>query len=156
MMVKLTPKQTNLTSRLTPSLLIGHMTRDGFPKRPLFMKGQRWKHIVVEVIREEEKRVWLFLRKWRLFIGEGGKKRDGNTRFLTLPPSKNVWKTFCLWCRPPAKSFWSNLENIIWITHRFQILYSGKIRSWREPKGNLGLCVWWGLVQILESGLLQH
>jgi len=47
-MVKLTPRQTNLTPRLTP---------DGFPKRPLSMTGQRWKHIVVEGIREEEKSV---------------------------------------------------------------------------------------------------
>jgi len=57
MMVKLTPRQTNLTPRLTPSLLTDHMTPDGFPKRPLSMKGQRWKHIVVEGRREEEKRV---------------------------------------------------------------------------------------------------
>jgi hypothetical protein len=32
------------------------MTPDGFPKRPLSMKGQRWKHIVVEGRGEDEKR----------------------------------------------------------------------------------------------------
>jgi len=48
MMVKLTPRQTNLIPRLTPSMLTNHMTPDEFPKRPLSMKGQRWKHIVVE------------------------------------------------------------------------------------------------------------
>jgi len=52
MMVKLTPRQTNLTPRLTPFLLTDHMTPDGFLKRLLSMKGQRWKYIVVE----EEKR----------------------------------------------------------------------------------------------------
>ena len=55
MMVKLTPRQTNLTPRLIPSLLTDHMTPNGFSKRPLSMKGQRWKHIVVEGIGEEEK-----------------------------------------------------------------------------------------------------
>jgi len=48
MMVKLTPRQTNLTPKLTPSPLTDHMTPIGFPKRPISMKGQRWKHIVVE------------------------------------------------------------------------------------------------------------
>jgi len=55
MMVKLTPRQINLTPRLIPSLFTDHMTSDEFPKRPLSMKGQRWKHIVVEGIGEEEK-----------------------------------------------------------------------------------------------------
>jgi hypothetical protein len=32
------------------------MTPDGFPKRHLSMKGQRWKHIVVEGIGEDKKR----------------------------------------------------------------------------------------------------
>jgi len=33
------------------------MTLDGFPKRPLSMKGQRWKHIVVEEEKRRKKRV---------------------------------------------------------------------------------------------------
>jgi len=33
------------------------MTPDGFPKRPLSMKGQRWKHIVVEEEKRRKKRV---------------------------------------------------------------------------------------------------
>jgi len=57
MMVKLTPRQTNLKPRLTLSLLVDHITPDGFPKRPLSMKGQRGKHIVVEGRGEEEKKV---------------------------------------------------------------------------------------------------
>jgi len=57
MMIKLTPGQTNLTPRLTPSLLTDHITPDGFPKRPLSVKGQRRKHVVVEGRGEEEKRV---------------------------------------------------------------------------------------------------
>jgi len=56
-MVKLTPRQTNLKPRLTLSLLVDHITPDGFPKRPLSMKGQRGKHIVVEGRGEEEKKV---------------------------------------------------------------------------------------------------
>jgi len=55
MMVKLTPRQIDLTSKPTPSSLTDHMTPNGFPKRPLSMKGQRWKHIVAEGRGEEEK-----------------------------------------------------------------------------------------------------
>jgi hypothetical protein len=36
----MTPRQTNLTPRLALTLLTDHMTPDGFPKRPLSMKGQ--------------------------------------------------------------------------------------------------------------------
>jgi len=53
MIVKLTPRQAL-------SLLTDHMTLDGFSKRPLFIKGQRWKHIVVE---EEKRR-----RGWKRFV----------------------------------------------------------------------------------------
>jgi len=53
MMVNMTPRQTNLTPKLTPSPLTGHITPDGFPKRSLSMKGQRWKHVVVEGRGEE-------------------------------------------------------------------------------------------------------
>jgi len=52
-MVNMIPRQTNLTPRLTPSLLTDHITPDGFPKRPLSMRGQRWKHVVVEGRGEE-------------------------------------------------------------------------------------------------------
>ncbi|RHN49108.1 hypothetical protein MtrunA17_Chr7g0270961 [Medicago truncatula] len=55
MMVNMTPRQTNLTPRLTPSLLTDHMTPNGFSKRPLSMKGQRWKHVVVEEKRRKKK-----------------------------------------------------------------------------------------------------
>jgi len=41
MMVNMTPRQTKLTPRLTPSSLADHITPDGFPKRPLSMKGRR-------------------------------------------------------------------------------------------------------------------
>ena len=93
----MTPRQTNLTPRLIPSLLTDHMIPDGFPKRPLSMKGQRWKHIVVEEKRRKKK-VGLFLRKWRLFIGEGGlKKRVGSHNYN----KKNVWKhVFWLYHHP--------------------------------------------------------
>jgi len=37
-------------------MLTDHMTPNGFPKSPLSMKGQRWKHIIVEGRGEEEKR----------------------------------------------------------------------------------------------------
>jgi hypothetical protein len=57
MMVNMTPRQTNLTPRLTPFLLTDHMTPDRFPKRPLSMKGQRWKHIVVEQEKRRKKKV---------------------------------------------------------------------------------------------------
>ena len=39
MMVNMTPKQTNLTSRLTPSPFTDHITPNGFPKRTLSMKA---------------------------------------------------------------------------------------------------------------------
>jgi len=54
-MFKLTPRQTNLIPKQTPTPLTDHMTPDGFSKRPLFMKGQRCKHILVEGRGEEEK-----------------------------------------------------------------------------------------------------
>jgi hypothetical protein len=57
MMVNMTPRQTHLRFRLTPTLLTDHMTPDGFPKRPLSMKGQRWKHIVVEEEKRRKKKV---------------------------------------------------------------------------------------------------
>jgi len=38
MMVNMTPIQTNLTPRLTPSSFTDHITPDGFPKRPLSIK----------------------------------------------------------------------------------------------------------------------
>jgi hypothetical protein len=47
------------------------MTPDGFPKRPLSMKGQRWKHIVVKEKRRKKKVLKIF-RKCSLFIGEAG------------------------------------------------------------------------------------
>ena len=153
MMVKITTRQTNLKPKLTPSQLTDHTTPDGFLKRPLSMKGQRCKHIVVKGRGEEEKEYGVRnSEEMSLF-----KERIGCEHvFLTLPLSKNVWKTFCLWCRPPAKGFWCSPANVIRITLKFLIVCSKKIRSWRKTKGNLGLCVWWGLVQILESRLLQH
>jgi hypothetical protein len=57
MMVILTPRQTNLIPRLTPSLLTDHTTPNGFSKRPLSMKGQRCKHVVVEEEKRRKKRV---------------------------------------------------------------------------------------------------
>ena len=72
MMVNMTPKQTNLTPRLTPSLLTDHITLDEFSKRPLSMKGQRWKHIVVKGRGEEGVRS---CEEMRLFIGKEGKKK---------------------------------------------------------------------------------
>jgi hypothetical protein len=57
MMVNMTPRQTNLRFKLTPTLLTDHMTPDAFPKRPLSMKGQRWKHIVVEEEKRRKKKV---------------------------------------------------------------------------------------------------
>jgi len=72
-MVKLMPKQTNLTSRLIPSLLTDHMTPDGFPKRPLSMKGQRWKHIIVE--EEKEEGVKIFEEMKHIYRGGGIKRR---------------------------------------------------------------------------------
>jgi len=72
MMVKLTPIHTNLTPRLTPSLLTDHMTPDGFSKRPLSMKGQRWKHIVVE--EEKEEGVTIFEKMKAVYRGGRVKK----------------------------------------------------------------------------------
>jgi len=50
------------------------MTLDGFPKRPLSMKGQRWKHIVVEGRREEGGRGLCekWWGRWMVFIGREG------------------------------------------------------------------------------------
>jgi len=53
MMVNMTPIQIKLIPRQIPSPLTDHITPDGFPKRPLYMKGQQWKHIVVEGRGEE-------------------------------------------------------------------------------------------------------
>nr|ABD32830.1 hypothetical protein MtrDRAFT_AC150440g15v2 [Medicago truncatula] len=55
MMVNMTPMQTNLTPRQTPSLLTDHITPGEFPNRPLCMKGQRWNHIVVEEKRRKKR-----------------------------------------------------------------------------------------------------
>ena len=69
MMVKLTP-------RLTPSLLTYHMTPDGFSKRPLSMKGQRWTHIDVEGRGEEEKEGVNFFEEMKhIYRGGRVKKR---------------------------------------------------------------------------------
>jgi len=89
----MTPKQTNLTPRLTPSLLTDHMTLDGFSKRPLSMKGQRWKHIVVEEKRRKKK-VWLFFRKWRLFIGDEGLKNVWEAIIIVKKRVNHHPKTF--------------------------------------------------------------
>jgi len=85
------------------------------------------------------------IRKWPFFSSEGG------------------WKKGFFWLYHRPKTFEKRFvysadhrPNIIQITLKFWILCSGKILSWRETKGNLGLCVWWGLVRNLESGLLQH
>jgi len=52
------------------------MTPDGFPKRPLSMKGQRWKHIVVEGIGEKEKEGVNFFREMKhIYRGGSVKKR---------------------------------------------------------------------------------
>jgi len=74
MMVKLTPRQTNLTPRLTPSLLTDHMTPDGFLKRFLSMKDQRWKHIAVEGRGGEGGRGFCekWWGRWMVFIGREG------------------------------------------------------------------------------------
>ena len=145
----MTPRQTNLIPRLTPSLLTDHMTPDGFPKRPLSMKGQRWKHIVVEE-KGRKKNVCSFFRKWRLFIGEGGLKnvweaiitvkKRVKTRFSTLPPSKNVWKTFCLWCRPPTKTsdWWWAGSNQPSTVHPPKLHFIEKLYH-RPPSKNSGV-----------------
>jgi len=54
LIVNLASKQINLTSKQivllcsTPPFPLTVHTIPEFPKLPLFMKGQRWKHVVVE------------------------------------------------------------------------------------------------------------
>jgi len=129
------------------------------------MKGQRWKHIVVEEKRRKKK-MWLFLRKWRLFIGEGGLKKRVGSHNYSQKTCKNTFfdfttvqkrlKNALFVVQTTGQNFWCSPNYIIRITHGFRITYFGNIRLWRGPKGNLGLCKWWVLVRILESGLLQH
>jgi len=90
----MTPRQTNLTPRLTTSLLTDHMTF--FYERPM-METYRCR-------REEEQEEGVTILEKIKAIYRGGrvknvweaiitiKKRvnDGSTYFLTLPPSKNV------------------------------------------------------------------
>jgi len=143
MMVKLTPRQTNLTPRLIPSLLTDHMTPAGFPKRSLSMKGQRWKHIVVEGIGEEEKEEGVRNCEEMKHIYRGGRDQKRWERHQSNQKTCNHRpKMFSLWCRPPAKFFWCVSEYVILITHGFRITYSRKIRLWGVPKGNLGHYVW--------------
>jgi len=142
----MTPRQTNLTARLTNSLLTDHMAPDGFPKRPLSMKGQRWKHIVVEE-KWRKKKVWLFLRKWRLFISEGGlKKRVGSHKLsqhvFWLYHCPKTFKNVLFVVQTTGQNFWCSPDYIIRITHGFRITYSGNIQLWSGPKGNFRLCVW--------------
>jgi len=65
-------------------------------------------------------------------------KKRVKTRFIKLTTAQNVFFVV----QTTGQNFWCSPEYIIRITHEFRIIYSGKIRLWREPKGNLGLCVW--------------
>jgi len=49
--------------------LTDHIAPDGFPKRPLSMKGQRWKHIIVE--EEKEEGVKIFEEMKHIYRGGG-------------------------------------------------------------------------------------
>ena len=62
-------RQINLTPRLDPSSLTDHITPDGFSKRALSKKGQRWKHIIVEGRGEEGVRN---CKETKLIYREGG------------------------------------------------------------------------------------
>jgi hypothetical protein len=97
MMVNMTLRQTNLTPRLTPSLLTDHMTPNGIPKRPLSMKGQRWKHIVVE--EEKEEGMTCIEKMKHIYRGVMVKKRVGGhnyrqktckNTFFNLTTAQNV------------------------------------------------------------------
>jgi len=65
--INLTPRQITLLFSVLPSSLTVH-TIPEFPKRPIFMIGQRWKHIVAEGRGGESGNrifmIGLFLARW--------------------------------------------------------------------------------------------
>ena len=104
-MVKLTPRQTNLIPRLTPSLLTDHMTLHEFLKRHLSMKCQRWKHIIVEGRGEEGVRNCEDLKP---IYKEGGTKNVFESHSYSQ-------KTFakCFLCGADHRPNWSGVVRII-------------------------------------------